>query len=62
MPYYVILDVIFMSSKSQMSLRVILTDHLRESRLVNDRLIFAAFFAIILFMIVIVQLVVLQIM
>ncbi|NQY51560.1 MAG: penicillin-binding protein 2 [Piscirickettsiaceae bacterium] len=45
-----------------MSLRVILTDHLRESRLVNDRLIFAAFFAIILFMIVIVRLVVLQIM
>ena len=45
-----------------MALRLTLTDHFRESRLVNDRLIFAALFAVILFTIVMVRLVVLQVM
>ena len=45
-----------------MSLRLTLTDHFRENRLVNDRLIFAALFAVILFAIVLVRLVVLQVM
>ena len=45
-----------------MSLRLTLTDHFRENRLVNDRLIFAALFAVILFAIVMVRLVVLQVM
>jgi penicillin-binding protein 2 len=45
-----------------MSSRVTLTDHFRETRLVNDRLIFAALIAVILFTIVMVRLVVLQVM
>ena len=51
-----------MSSKSQMYSQVILKDHLRETSLVNDRLILAALFAIILFTVVITRLVILQIM
>ena len=51
-----------MSSKSQMYSQVILDDNLRETSLVNDRLIFAALFAIILFTVVITRLVILQIM
>jgi penicillin-binding protein 2 len=39
-----------------------LTDHFRETRLVNDRLIFAALVAVVLFSIVMVRLVVLQVM
>lgn len=45
-----------------MSSRFALTDHFRESRLVNDRLIFAALLAVILFSVVMVRLVVLQVM
>ena len=45
-----------------MSLQITLTDHFRETRLVNDRLIFAALLAVLLFSIVMVRLVVLQVM
>lgn len=45
-----------------MSSRITLTDHFRETRLVNDRLIFAALIAVVLFSIVMVRLVVLQVM
>jgi len=44
-----------------MASRIALTDHFRESRLVNDRLIFAALFALLLFTVVMVRLVVLQV-
>lgn len=42
--------------------RIALTDHFRETRLVNDRLIFAALLAVLLFSIVMIRLVVLQVM
>jgi penicillin-binding protein 2 len=45
-----------------MSSRITLTDHFRETRLVNDRLIFAALVAVVLFSIVMIRLVVLQVM
>ncbi|MDC9724361.1 MAG: penicillin-binding protein 2 [Gammaproteobacteria bacterium] len=44
-----------------MSSRFALKDHFRESRLINDRLIFAALFAGILFIVVMVRLAILQI-
>lgn len=44
-----------------MASRLTLTDHFRESRLVNDRLIFAGLFAVLLFTVVMVRLIVLQV-
>ncbi|MBE9532924.1 MAG: penicillin-binding protein 2, partial [Proteobacteria bacterium] len=41
--------------------RFALKDHFRESRLVNDRLIFAAIFVVILFIVVMVRLAILQV-